>query len=61
MDRNGSEELSESTEESLDNTVAVIETMRSETPDIGYIVTPRFVLWKAGEILFYLDEWRNYC
>lgn len=43
MDRNGSEELSESTEESLDNTVAVIETMRSETPDIGYIVTPRFV------------------
>ena len=51
MDRNGSEELSESTEESLDNTVAVIETMRSETPDIGYIVTPRFVPSTTPELM----------
>lgn len=51
MDRNGSEELSERTEESLDNTVAVIETMRSETPDIGYIVTPRFVPSTTPELM----------
>lgn len=51
MDRNGSEALSETTEASLDGTVAIIETMRSETPDIGYIVTPRFVPSTTPELM----------
>ena len=43
MDRNAPDYLVESTQASLDGTEEIIRVSRERTPDIGYIITPRFV------------------
>ncbi len=56
MDRNAPEILIESTDDSLATTQELIEKSRELTPDIGFIITPRFVPSTTPELMQGLGE-----
>ncbi len=56
MDRNSPSDLVETTEESLRGTQELIERSKTLTPDIGFIVTPRFVPSTTVELMEGLGE-----
>lgn len=56
MDRNAPEDLRERTSDSLDGTRLIAETSSTETPDVGYIVTPRFVPATTPKLMEGLGE-----
>lgn len=56
MDRNSPADLVESTEESLRGAQDLIERSKTLTPDIGFIVTPRFVPSTTPELMTGLGE-----
>ena len=56
MDRNAPEELLESARDSLESTRRIIGKSRAATPDIGYVVTPRFVPSTTPELMEGLGE-----
>lgn len=56
MDRNAPDFLTETAQESLEGTEALIARSARETPDVGYIITPRFVPSTTPELMEGLGE-----
>ena len=56
MDRNAPDYLCETTEGSLNGTDEIIRWSRVHTPDVGYIITPRFVPSTTPELMEGLGE-----
>ena len=56
MDRNAPDNLLESTQRSLEDTEALIKRTAEDAPDVGFIVTPRFVPSTTPELMEGLGE-----
>ena len=56
MDRNSPDYLVEDTDDSLSSTEQLIQQSRKLTPDIGFIITPRFVPSTTPELMVGLGE-----
>lgn len=56
MDRNAPEYLTESADDSLAGTEELIQWSRTHTPNVGYVVTPRFVPSTTSELMRGLGE-----